>query len=210
MCNTHYEQLRRAGLIAVNRRVGADRFWSHVDKGRGCWTWTGARSTGGYGRVHWNGRGLQAHRVAYELLVGPIPDGLQLDHLCRNRACVRPGHLEPVTLPENLARGVGPSAINSLATTCPQGHPYDGENTYAWRSSRMCRACRTARVATHNAAREPKPPNVTTDCAICGGSFTYQRGRAGRIKKVCSPACAAERGRRASREHQRRKRAVAT
>jgi hypothetical protein len=83
------------------------------------------------------------HRVAYELLVGPIPEGLELDHLCRNTRCVNPEHLEPVTGRENLMRAVSSwAAKNAAKTHCPQGHPYDEENTKVKRDGgRACRAC---------------------------------------------------------------------
>ena len=71
---------------------------------------------------------MPAHRYAYEELVGPIPEGLQLDHLCRNRSCVNPDHLEPVTCRENLRRGETLNAANLAKTHCPAGHPYAGEN----------------------------------------------------------------------------------
>lgn len=76
-----------------------------VDEASGCWVWTAARTSKGYGQFRIGPRPVRAHRYAYTLLVGPIPDGLQLDHLCRNRLCVNPGHLEPVTNWENTLRG---------------------------------------------------------------------------------------------------------
>src|SRR5882672_6137680 len=88
-----------------------------------CWLWTGSRTRKGYGRVQWDGRTVQAHRLVYELLVGPIPVGLYLDHLCRNPRCVRPDHCEPVSNGENVLRGFGPPAVNARKTHCLRGHP---------------------------------------------------------------------------------------
>lgn len=79
----------------------------------GCWLWFGARTGGGYGHVRWDGRNRGAHRVVYEELIGPIPTGLVLDHLCRTPHCVRPGHLDPVTQAENTKRGQGPNGVPS-------------------------------------------------------------------------------------------------
>lgn len=105
----------------------------------GCWLWTGAITPGGYGQFGIAGRNLCAHRVVYELLAGPIPDGLQLDHLCRVPHCVNPEHLEPVTASENMRRA------KSLITHCPRGHAYDEANTYITpRGARDCRTCRNA------------------------------------------------------------------
>ena len=111
-----------------------------------CWIWTAATAQG-YGRINAGGRGvpLQAHRVAYELLVGPIPEGLELDHLCRDRRCVNPQHLEPVTHRENLLRA--PSS-NGRKERCKRGHEFDAENTIRRtraEGGRECRRCKEAR-----------------------------------------------------------------
>lgn len=114
--------------------------------GPGCWEWEAGRTTGGYGKFHLSGRTELAHRAVYQLVRGPIPDGLHLDHLCRNRACVRPDHLEPVTVRENLMRGDTPAARNANRTECVNGHLFDAENTYLTRDGRRkCRACTTIR-----------------------------------------------------------------
>lgn len=117
----------------------------------GCWQWSGRPNNAGYGQMTMQGaNGAEtrlAHRVAYETLVGPIPAGLQLDHLCRNRLCVNPTHLEPVTARENILRSpIAEAAKNARKTHCPQGHPYSGSNLYVLPSTgyRYCRECMRA------------------------------------------------------------------
>ena len=130
----------------------ADRFWPKVRKTDGCWEWTACRTRSGYGNIGMGDRVLFAHRVAYELCVGPIPPGLTLDHLCRNRGCVNPAHLEPVTMRENLRRGMSPVGIEARTTHCPRGHAYDQENTEVRRGRRHCRLCRVVRNRAYRLA----------------------------------------------------------
>jgi len=140
---------------------GDERFWSKVDAVGDCWEWTGARNAGGYGR-YWRGAGRGArfaHVVAYELVYGPVPTGLVLDHLCRNPRCVNPDHLEAVTTRVNIVvRGVGPIAANARKTHCKRGHAFDAVNTYVIRKKngrvgRACRACQRVSSAQWKAGR---------------------------------------------------------
>lgn len=121
------------------------RFFSKVHITDGCWLWTGSRNADGYGSFWDSGKSRGAHRVAYEQMVGSIPDGLTLDHLCRVRHCVRPEHLEPVPIGENTLRGNTVNAANVLKTHCLRGHPFDEANTIRRGNSRYCRQCRTER-----------------------------------------------------------------
>lgn len=117
-----------------------DRFWKKVDKTKKCWVWNGAKNPDGYG-LAWTGKKLvAAHRFAYEAIRGPIISSLQIDHLCRNRACVNPYHMEVVTQQENIRRGnVGKKQRDT--THCPSGHPYEGANVVYYKRRRSCRAC---------------------------------------------------------------------
>jgi hypothetical protein len=122
------------------------RFWAKVNKTETCWLWTAYVSPKGYGTFSFGGKACASHRFSYQMLIGPIPDGLQIDHLCRVRHCVNPAHLEPVTSLENSRRGIA-GLVTTLRqkskTHCPRGHPYDEANTYTYprTGARRCRAC---------------------------------------------------------------------
>lgn len=127
-----------------------ERFWAKVNGGdyTTCWTWTAYLDSNGYGRFNVGGRAGRmdgAHRVAYRMLVGDVPDGCELDHLCRNRACVNPWHLDPVPHRINTLRGIA-GAVNAArqraVTHCPRGHEYSPENTARRKTgARRCKAC---------------------------------------------------------------------
>lgn len=153
-CSKHYDRWLTRGTTADPRLSPEDRFWLRVERDGPipehrpnlghCWLWTGARNDLGYGRFYVGpGELTQAHRFAYELLVGPLPNGLVPDHLCRVPPCVRPSHLEVVTSRENTVRGNGWGGVNARKTHCPRGHAYDEANTYRNpRGARECRACK--------------------------------------------------------------------
>lgn len=122
------------------KRTLAERLWSLfvVNPETGCWLWTNRLNACGYGTVSAQRKHMLAHRAMYELLVGPIPEGLELDHLCRVRHCVNPAHLEPVDHLTNVRRGQG----NGRKTHCPRGHLYSPENTRIdRRGCRLCKEC---------------------------------------------------------------------
>lgn len=160
----------------AKRTPPAVRFWVKVDK-RGpipkhrpelgpCWMWTGAKAGTGYGSFRVGGResnAVPAHRFAIQLLVGPVPEGLEPDHLCRVRSCVKaiadehgPAHLELVTQRENILRGTGMSARHARKTYCPKGHPYDAANTHRTKLGRRhCRRCHRERERERRARLHP-------------------------------------------------------
>lgn len=150
----------------VTQTVG-ERFWAKVAEGPGqyaelpCWEWTASLTLAGYAQFWTGTRQQMGHRFAYEEMIGAIPPGLELDHLCRVRSCVNPYHLEPVTRQVNLSRGLG-----CARTACPQGHAYDTKNTWVgqgrFAGMRLCRTCDRDGHAARRAARREE--------ALCAGS----------------------------------------
>lgn len=129
-------------------------FWKKVEKTDTCWLWTGCLEVSGYGKAARNpavGSTQKAHRIAYVLVVGPIPEGLELDHLCEQPSCVNPDHLEPVTGAENHRR----KALRQ--TACANGHDYDFANTYVRANGyRQCRACHREQAAARRARKQER------------------------------------------------------
>lgn len=160
----HYARVRRG--IPVSGRAGkpspADRFAAKTRvSASGCIEWVGGTNGAGYGQffVRWeNGKNVKmlSHRWAYEQRFGEIPEGLHLDHLCRNPICVNPEHLEPVTQRENTRRGMGPSAVHAKKTHCIHGHELSGDNLMVRASSewRDCRACKRIKDKKYRNARK--------------------------------------------------------
>jgi hypothetical protein len=156
-CGKHYDRWRHHGTTdPLPRPTVAQRFWSKVDKNGPvpvfapelgpCWLWTGSSDKHGYGQIRIAGKATKAHRWSWSDTHGPIAEGLDIDHLCRNPPCVRPTHLEPVTHRVNMLRGINPSAANAVATHCLAGHPFDATNTYITPTgARRCRRCHADR-----------------------------------------------------------------
>lgn len=180
----------------------SDEFWSQVSKSDGCWEWRGPVSPDGYGRTTVDGVRWFTHRYAYTVQRGEIPAGLVIDHLCRNRRCCNPDHLEPVTARENILRGVGVSALNAAKTHCGRGHLLDEANVYVPPKNptqRHCRACK----AIHNRKKndrllaeraEARSRRVPPTHCVRGHEFSEEntivseRGRACRSCKSAADA----------------------
>lgn len=150
LCDMHYTRWRRHGDPQTKLNGWGlpekERFWLKVGTpigDAGCWPWTGATGDYGHGIFATDaGPHVQAHKWLWEQTNGPVPQGLELDHLCRTAGCVNPEHLDPVTHRENVLRGDAPSAVNAAKTHCKWGHPFDEANTYRPKPGhRTCRTC---------------------------------------------------------------------
>lgn len=141
------------------------RFFSRVKKVFGCWIWIGFRNSYGYGTFSIRHKNVYAHRWSYQRFVGPIPEGLQIDHLCRKPCCVNPHHLEPVTAALNAYRSpYTQQSINRAKTQCIRGHLLSGENILVRGGRRNCRQCRSIYNATQYAKRHSKAANGGVAC----------------------------------------------
>ena len=138
------------------------RFWGRGRREGACLIWTGHTNRQGYGQVNWRGKVVYAHRLAYELTRGAVPEGHDVDHLCSRRACYEPTHLEAVIHRENLLRGETFTARNGAVTHCPKGHEYSPDNTYVHRGSRHCKTCSLERHRRWEFVESP-PQHVDTD-----------------------------------------------
>jgi hypothetical protein len=155
-CEMHYDRWRKHGdplkTLTPTRVRGTaeERFWAKVDAEGDCWEWTGSTNEKGYGVFKPSPQrgNVRSHRFAWEILVGPIPEGLELDHRCQNRRCCNTAHLEPVTHAVNSQRSSAGAACKRRAakiTHCPKNHPYSGDNLIVRRGSRECRECKNLR-----------------------------------------------------------------
>lgn len=163
-CQRHYGKWRRHGdplYVPQREKSPHTRFWEKVEEQGECWVWVAGKDWDGYGIFSVGYSSPRAHRYAYEQLVGPVPAGLELDHLCRNRACVNPAHLDPVTSRVNTLRGESPPSVNAVRVECINGHPLSADRkcpTCAAHSTRRHRGWDEARIrstpiAEPNAAR---------------------------------------------------------
>lgn len=152
MCNLHYRRLRRTGRL--DKPSDEERFFAHVaESPSGCWLYETVNEKG-YATFSLNRVPVEGHLWCYRFLIGEVPDGLTLDHLCRVRSCVNPWHLEPVPHRINILRGVGPAAVNARKTQCVNGHPFTRENTYVTPDGRrQCRTCRDRRSLQYQQQR---------------------------------------------------------
>lgn len=149
-----------------------------TDRSGECWLWQGRLDRFGYGRITVNQQPAKAHRISYETFVGPIPTGLQIDHLCRVRQCVRPDHLEPVTAKVNMERAAGATGTIAgkrvggmrLGEKCAEGHTVDGDNVYQRRGLNYCLTCRREGARLHASGGKPRQRSYTDHVKIAAAA----------------------------------------
>lgn len=160
-CRLHWGRWKRQGdplaLATFQGLTVEQRFLQYVDRTDSCWLWTGGINQHGYSKF-WDGQKLTSgHRTSFALFVGPLVDGMEIDHLCRVRHCVNPAHLEQVTPRTNVVRSVSPAAINAAKTECASGHPLAGENLIlSPEGYRYCRECRRRWAREYQRRRRSK------------------------------------------------------
>jgi hypothetical protein len=185
------------------------RVFSYVEVTVGCWLWRGTLDGAGYGVIGRGRRGsgnMPAHRAVWELLVGPIPDGMEYDHLCRIHACVNPDDAEIVTPEENKRRGYGIARLHAMRTHCPDGHPFDGVlgRRGGKQRRRYCKTCARQRQAMRYI---PHPRDPATHCQR-GHPFTPENSYTPPGGSRECRACKADRQRAARAEQRRARRLV--
>lgn len=178
-----------------------DTFWPRVDRSGECWLWMGSRSAAGYGRITIAQRQYFTHRLAYEVLVGPIPEGLEIDHLCRVTACLNPEHLEAVTHRENILRSTAPMAALAIRTACSRGHEYADGSFIIRRGARECVICRRAAANEYGKRRRRADGPVRGEWTHCAKGHEYtpentrtEQRKGGGTKRVCR-TCVRDRAR---------------
>lgn len=145
-----------------------------------CWLWYGWLKGNGYASKSSKGKHVYVHRLMYETLIGPIPNGLVIDHLCRNRSCVNPSHMEPVTHRENVLRGDSEAAKRAKQTHCKRGHAFNDENTYRIKNGNGRRVCKTC-----HSAFEIKRSWSRKGVAMTLGEALVRAGTGNKNKKFC-------------------------
>lgn len=161
-CVVHY----KGEPLAFSRDQMSRLFWDKIAQTEtGCWEWTGIKFPHGYGRLTFAKHTLYPHRVSYEIHKGTIPDGLHIDHLCRNRACCNPEHLEAVTCKVNIMRSpIALASQNAAKTHCPYGHEYTEANTITQKTGRACRTCARWRDRVRQAKENGRPCEPAPPC----------------------------------------------